>query len=187
MHDGSAFDLLSIDAPAAVDITQTGAVASGQYSINVNTLAAAQVLASSGFASSSTVVGTGTLTIKVGAPSYNSGSSGAYSGLTEDVSKTVSVTIDSSTPTLSGIRDAINASAAGVTAALVVDGTQTRLLLTADDSGASNAISVVVDDDDTNDTNTSGLSQLAYNYDSGTSTFTGNLSETRASSDAAFN
>ena len=48
LHDGSAFDLLSIDAPAAVDITQTGAVASGQYSINVNTLAAAQVLASSG-------------------------------------------------------------------------------------------------------------------------------------------
>lgn len=186
LHDGSAFDLLSIDAPAAVDITQTGAVASGQYSINVNTLAAAQVLASSGFASSSTVVGTGTLTLKVGAPSYSSGSSGAYSGFSEDASKTVSVTIDSSNNTLSGIRDAINASAAGVTAALVVDGAQTRLLLTADESGSSNAVSVVVDDDDASDTNTSGLSQLAYNYDSGTSTFTGNLSETRASSDAAF-
>lgn len=186
LHDGSAFDQLSIDAPDAVSIRQTGSVASGQYSVNVNTLAAAQVLASPGFTDSSTVIGTGTLTIKVGAPSYSSGSSGAYSGFTEETSKTVSITIDSSNNTLSGIRNAINASSAGVTAALVVDGTQTRLLLTADESGASQAVSVVVDDDDAADTNASGLSQLAYNYDSVTSTFTGNLSETRASADAAF-
>ena len=113
LSDGSAFDLQSIVAPDAVDIIQTGATNSGQYSINVDTLAASQVLASGGFASASTVVGTGTLTFKIGTPSYSSGSSGAYAGFTPDDAKTVSVTIDSSNNTLSGIRDAVNAFIAG--------------------------------------------------------------------------
>jgi len=182
--DGTDFDALSIDAPDAVAVLQTGAPASGQYTIDVNSLAASQVLASGGFASASTVVGTGTITIKVGAPTYTSGSSGSYTGFAEDASKTVTITIDGTNNTLSGIRDAVNASSAGVTASLVVDGSQTRLLFTADDSGAGNAISISTDDDDSNDTNAAGLSQLAYNVDSGS--FTGNLSEARSSQDASF-
>ena len=142
------------------------------------------MLASGGFSSSSTVVGTGTLTFKIGAPTYASGTSGAYSGFVADDSKTVSITIDSSNNTLSGIRDAVNASSVGITASLVVDGTQTRLLFTADSSGAATAISISTDDDDSDDTNASGLSQLAYNIDSGS--FAGNLSEARSSKDASF-
>ena len=184
LSDGSAFDLLSIDAPDAVDIVQTGSPSVGQYSIDVNTLAASQVLASPGFASASTVVGTGSLTFKIGSPTYASGSSGAYSGFTADAAKTVTLTIDSSNNTLSGIRDAVNASSVGVTASLVLDGTQTRLLFTADDSGAATALSISTDDDDSDDTNNSGLSQLAYNRDSGS--FVGNLSEARSSKDASF-
>lgn len=188
LGDGTAFSLLSIDAPDAVTVLQTGSPSTGQYSIDVNSLAASQVLASGGFASASTVIGTGTLTFKVGDPTYSSGSAGAYSAFAEDVSKTVSVTIDSSNNTLSGVRDAVNASNAGVTASLVVDGTQTRLLFTSDVSGAETAMSIVVDDDDANDTNTSGLSQLAYNLDSsgGSPSFVSNLSEARSSQDASF-
>ena len=63
LGDGSAFDLLSIDTPAAVDILQTGSPSVGQYSIEVDGLAASQVLATQGFTSSSTVVGSGTLSI----------------------------------------------------------------------------------------------------------------------------
>lgn len=184
LADGTDFDLLSIDSPDAVAATQTGSPAAGSYSINVNALAQSQVLVTGGFASASTEVGTGTLTFKIGAPAYSSGSSGAYSGFTPDETKTVSVTITDSNKSLSGVRDAINASAVGITASLVVDGTQTRLLLTADQSGASTAFTVSVDDDDGDDTDTSGLSQLAYNLDSGS--FVGNLSEARASQDAAF-
>ena len=184
LSDGTDFDQLSIDAPSEVSVTQTGAPASGRYSISVSSLATSQVLASPGFSAASTVVGTGTLTLKVGSPSYSSGSSGAYSAFAADDTKTVTITIDSSNNTLSGIRDAVNASSAGVTASLVVDGTQTRLLFTADDSGAATALSISTDDDDGNDTNTSGLSQLAYNMDSGS--FTGNLSEARSSQDASF-
>lgn len=188
LADGTDFSLLSIDAPDAVTIVQTGMPATGQYSIDVNSLAASQVLASNGFASASTVVGTGTLTFKIGDPTYSSGSSGAYSGFAEDNTKTVSITIDSTNNTLSGIRDAVNASSVGVTASLVVDGNQTRLLFTSDVSGAETAMSIEVDDADGSDTNSSGLSQLAYNLDTsgGSPSFVGNLSEARSSQDASF-
>lgn len=188
LADGTAFDLLKIDSPDAVSIVQTGSPAIGRYSVNISQLADSQVLASSGFASSSTVVGTGTLTFKLGQPSYVSGTSGAYSGFTADDSKTVSVTIDSSNNTLSGIRDAVNASSVGITASLVVDGSETRLLFTADDSGANTAISISADDADDNDSDTSGLSQLAYNIDSGSfvGNSTGAMSEVRSSKDAVF-
>ena len=148
LADASAFDLLKIDNPDSVESVQTGSPTVGSYSIDVNTLADSQVLASGGFASASAVVGTGTLTFKIGTPTYASGSSGAYSGFTADNTKTVTITIDDTNKTVSGIRDAINASSVGITASLVLDGTQTRLLLTADDSGAATAISVSADDDD---------------------------------------
>lgn len=184
LHDGTTFDSMTIDSPDAVDVLQTGAPVEGQYSLDVNALAASQVLASGGFAASSTVVGTGTLTFKIGAPTYVSGNSGAYGSFSADETKTVSVSIDSTKQTVAGIRDAVNASNVGVTASLVADGSQTRLIFTADDSGAGTAITVSVDDDDLTDTNASGLSQLAYNVDSGS--FTGNLSEARSSQDASF-
>ena len=184
LADGTAFDLLKIDSPDAVSIVQTGSPSIGRYGVNITQLADSQVLASGGFASAATVVGTGTLTFNIGEPSYAAGSSGAYSGFAPVSSKTVSVTIDSSNNTLSGIRDAVNASSVGITASLVVDGSQTRLLFTADESGASTAISITTDDADENDGDSSGLSQLAYNIDSGS--FVGNLSEVRSSKDAVF-
>jgi len=182
LSDGSAFDSMVIDSPTEVEVVQTGTPSAGSYGISVNTLAASQVLASGGFNSASAVVGTGTITLKIGQPTYVSGSSGAYSGFTEDVSKSVTITIDSSNNTLSGIRDAINSSSAEVTASLVVDGDQTRLLLTADDSGAATTISIFTDDDDGDDVDANNLSQLAYNMSAGFS----NLTETRSSKDASF-
>jgi flagellar hook-associated protein 2 len=188
LSDGSAFDALSIDAPDEVSVTQTGSPSVGQYTIDVNSLAASQVLASSAFAGSDTTVGTGTLTFNIGTPTYASGYSGSYSDFTVDATKTVSIVIDSSNNTLSGIRDAVNASSVGVTASLVVDGSQTRLLFTADTSGADTAIMVSTDDDDLSDTDSSGLSQLSYFLDTSgeTPTFVSSMSEARASQDAAF-
>lgn len=188
LSNGSAFDQLKVTSPASVDVTQSGTPSVGRYSIEVTSLAASQVLASPSFSSPSATVGTGTLTIQVGTPSYSTGSSGAYSGFSVDASKTVAITIDSSNNTLSGIRDAVNASGAPITASLVSDGGQTRLLFSADDSGASNAVSIVVDDDDLGDTDSSGLSSLAYNLDTsgGGASFVGNLTETRSAKDAAF-
>jgi flagellar hook-associated protein 2 len=56
----------------------------------------------------------------------------------------VQVTINPSNNTLAGVRDAINAAGAGVTAAIVNDGSASpyRLVLTAGSSGAANTIQV---------------------------------------------
>ena len=74
LADGTDFNLLKIDSPDAVNVLQTGAPATGAYSIDIDALASSQVIASGGFASASTAVGTGSLTFKIGAPSYASGS-----------------------------------------------------------------------------------------------------------------
>lgn len=180
LSDGAAFDLMSIETPAAVDVLQTGSPKVGRYSIEVNTLAASQVLATTGFASSSTVVGSGTLSISVGTPTYaGDATSGTYTGFTAASDKTATITLDSSNNTVSGIRDAVNAANIGVTASLVVDGSLTRLLFTADDTGAATAISITSSD--------AALSQLRHGYtDGGSPAFVSNLTEARSPKDASF-
>ena len=177
LGDGAAFDLMSIDTPAAVDILQTGSPSVGQYSIEVDSLAASQVLATQGFTSSSTVVGSGTLSISVGTPTYaNGASSGNYTGFSAASGKTATITLDSSNNTVSGIRDAVNAAKIGITASLVVDGSQTRLLFTADDTGAATAISITSSDAE--------LAQLTHGYSSGA--LSSSLTEARTPADASF-
>lgn len=177
LGDGSAFDLMSVDTPASVDVLQTGSPSIGQYSIEVDRLASSQVLATAGFTSSSAVVGSGTLNISIGKPSYVEGAtSGNYTGFTAASGKTATITLDSSNNTVSGIRDAINTANIGVTASLVVDGSETRLLFTADDTGASTAISITSGD--------ASLAQITHGYSGGA--FSSNLTEARSPADASF-
>ena len=68
LSDGSAFDQLQVTSSSNVTVTQTGNPAVSDYSLDINSLATSQVLASPGFASSSTVLGTGTLTLRSAAP-----------------------------------------------------------------------------------------------------------------------
>lgn len=180
------FNQFSVDAPSQVTVEKSSSAIAGRYTIDVSKLASSQVLASGTFADSTATVGTGTLTFEFGTPTHASGSSGPYSGFTPDATKTASVVIDSSNNTLAGIRDAVNAAGIDVTVSLVLDGSQTRLLFTSKDTGAANAMSITVSDGDGNNTNASGLSQLAHGYDSGTSTFTGNMTEAQVGIDAEF-
>ncbi|RJP20928.1 MAG: hypothetical protein C4520_10660 [Candidatus Abyssobacteria bacterium SURF_5] len=109
----------------------TGNAAPGTHILTVNRLAQAHQLASQGFADTDTTsLGTGTVTIQVG-----SGASTA-------------IEIDASNNTLSGLRDAINNSDAGVTASIIHDGSSLnpyRLLLSGSETGAANTIDVTVD------------------------------------------
>ena len=103
--------------------------AAGTYSVNVTQLAKYHAVRSNtDYAAASDTFSTGTLAIKVGA--------GA----------TVNVTIDSSNNTLAGIRLAINAANAGVTAAIVNDGNTNRLVLTSKTLGSSGTITVTATD-----------------------------------------
>jgi|Deesub1362B_J571_1020462.scaffolds.fasta_scaffold00125_48 flagellar hook-associated protein 2 len=84
----------------------------------------------------------------------------------------VTITVDSSNNTLSGIRDAINSSGAPVRASIVNDGTGYRLIITSNNTGASNTIQILIDEDnngvfeETAETDSLGLSRLAFNPDS---------------------
>ncbi len=166
-----------------VTASATGEAASASYSVRVDQLASAQSLASTAFADSAAVVGEGTLTLRFGTTDYTPADPGpaSYDGFAPDADRDpVTITIDESNNTLAGVRDAINAADAGVSASIVADGSGARLLLTANDTGAANSVEISVNDGDGNDLDTSGLSQLAFNGDAA------NLEQTAAGADAAF-
>jgi flagellar hook-associated protein 2 len=142
-------------ADTSVATVSTSGAADGTYALEVQTLARAHKLKSTPFAASSTTVGTGKLTI----------SFGTYSGDTFTLNPDKSskeITIGAGQASLAGVRDAINAAKAGVTASIVNDGTAYRLTVTSNDTGLANAVRITVDDDDATDTDMSGLSQLVY-------------------------
>ncbi len=95
--------------------------ASGAHDISVTQLAQAHKLKTEGFTSSATFA-TGILAIKTGA------------GTT--------TLINPKSPTLAGVRDAINTSTAGVTASIVNDGTQSHLIISSKATGANNTIKI---------------------------------------------
>ncbi len=134
----------------------SGQAVAGSYSIEVQQLAQAHTLATTNtYASTSDVVGTGTLSITIG-------------GVQHDI------TIDSTNNTLEGIRAAINGAKIGVSASLINTGSGYKLVLASDKTGAANAINISVTDNDGNNTDNAGLSQL----------INANMTETAAAQDA---
>lgn len=131
--------------------TATSSAGLGNYAIEVLDLAKANKLATTAnFAGADTVVGNGTLNITVGTSSFD-----------------VAITAGTN-DTLVGIRDAINNATnnAGVRASILtvsdgLGGTTRKLVLTANNSGAANTVSVAVTGDgDGIDNDAAGLSQL---------------------------
>lgn len=150
----------------------------GSYSVEVKQLAASQKLASKGFTNITDTVGTGTLQIQFG--TYDAAAN-TFSLNADKPAR--SIAIDSSKQSLAGIRDAINEANAGVTASIVNDGTANKLVVTSNDTGTANTIRVLVKDDDGNNTNDAGLSQLAYDPTAAVGSGK-NLSESTAAADA---
>jgi len=145
------------DTTIATATAASGAVA-GQYSIQVQNLAAAASLSSQPVASAATAIGTGTLTLAVGSAS-------------------TSITIDSTNNTLQGIVAAINSAPnnPGVSASILTTTAGARLVLSGTATGAANAISVTQSGGD------GGLASLVY-VPNGTK----NLTQTQAAQDANF-
>ncbi len=144
----NSLSALSYDPTVAGSVTQIQAprdatkAAAGKYSIGVSQLAQAVKVSSAGIVPGTTF-DNGVLAIKTGNGS--------------------TTLIQPKTNTLAGVRDAINASDAGVNAAIVSDGTNDHLVLTSKDSGAANNLRV------------SGTGNFSvFNFDpSGTVTTTG--------------
>jgi len=159
-----AFSANSSNEDIAVSVDSTNA-SSGTYSVEVTSLAGAQALASRDvFADrDSTSVGQGTLTLKVG-------------------DKTTNLTIDSSNDTLQGLANAINDSGSGVSAGVIDTGSGFQLVLSADETGTANSVSISVSGDNVGtETDNQGLSRFAFN--SGMDVDSG-LKETIAATDA---
>ena len=127
------------------------------YSVEVVQVAQAQKLTSGAFLNSDAVVGTGTLTVAVGAT-------------------TMDLDITAENNTLAGIRDSINAATdnPGVSATIVNADSGSYLIMTADDTGVASTIAVTQTGGD------GGLSALEY--DPGNSLFS--LNESIAPQDA---
>jgi flagellar hook-associated protein 2 len=149
--------------PAVFTATANGNATLGDYAVTVNQLAKAQKLAMAGVANTTDVIGTGTLTISFGTFTPEVLVPPTPSAFTANAAKTdVVIAIGSSNNTLGGVRDAINASNSSVSATIVNDGTTNRLVITSKDTGEVNSLKISVADDDTNNIDAVGLSQLAY-------------------------
>jgi len=162
----SNYDLnkASSSAPSELSISADSTAIPSSYSIDVTQLATSHTLASTAFSDSdSTALGEGTLTLRFGTTDYTSGTDTYNSFSLNPESSTVTIDIDSSNNTLEGIMTAINDADAGVSAAIVNDGAGFRLLISSDSTGLENSIEISVDDDDGNDTDTSGLSNFVFN------------------------
>jgi len=130
---------------AAYSVTADNTAAAGSYSINVDSLAAAHKLGSDPIASSSTLIGTAgdQMTITIGTESF---------------------TLDIGARSLSSIQDLINEATdnVGVTAGIVQESdTSVHLVLTSENTGLANQISVAFTDSGDNPiTDPLGMTQI---------------------------
>ena len=191
VSDSATYTKKNVSTSDATKLTATATAAAsvGSYDVEVTNLASAQSLAlRAQFSAVTEVVGSGTLTFTFGTTGYTADSSNnandtydsfvAKAGAASKI-----VTIDSTNNTLAGVRDAINDADIGVTAAIVNQGGNYRLLISSEASGAENSLQISVSDSgDSNDTDANGLSRLAFNASAGTS----NVYRTVAAADAAF-
>ncbi|HEU4969728.1 flagellar filament capping protein FliD [Sphingomonas sp.] len=126
-------------------------------SLEVKKLANAQVVTSGSVADATAAFGKGTLTITLGAATYDA--SDVPTGFTPKSGATpVTVTIGDGQNSLAGIASAINAAKAGVTATVITDSTGSRLSIKGQ-TGADQAFTIDVAED----ASAPGLSALAYN------------------------
>ncbi|MBO9649276.1 MAG: flagellar filament capping protein FliD [Variovorax sp.] len=160
--------------------SSTDPSSAGNYTIKVSQLAQAQSMIANGQASATTAIGSGKITIDFGTITGGTldAATGQYTGASfaADTSRTAkSITIDSSNNTLTGIRDAINAANAGVTASIVNDGSGTpyRLVLASTTTGETSSMRISVHGD-------AALQSLLNNDPAGTQ----NLKQTIAAQNA---
>lgn len=174
----------SVSDSTVLTATAGSNAVAGSYALAVTSLAQQQKLIAAGTTSTTTAIGTGastTLTFQLGTISGGTLTNGIYSGasfVADPAKALVAVTIDSTNNTLAGIRDAINAANAGVTATIINDGSGSpyRLSLTSNATGAASSLQLAVSGD-------AAISSL-LSYDP--STATQNLSQTQAAQNAQF-
>lgn len=146
---------VSTSNSAALGATVTPGASVGSHSVVVQQLAQAQILSSAGFASATTQVGSGTLTLSVGTASFSVDLSGGA--------------------TLAQVSDAINGASnnSGVTASIITSDDGAHLMLASNATGTASSITVTASGGD------GGLDALQYGGG-----VVGGLSQYQAAQDA---
>ena len=134
---------------SAVGVSAGASASAQSLSVEVSQLARAQSAASTGVAAGTAVGATGTLTLQLG---KWAGASTAL-GFTPGSSAAVDISV-AATDTMSAIAAKINAASAGVTASVLRDGTNERLVVRSTTSGAETGFSITTAGD-------AGLSMFA--------------------------
>ncbi|HEY7985972.1 MAG TPA: flagellar filament capping protein FliD [Methylophilaceae bacterium] len=131
---------------AVISATASSTATQGNYSLQVTQLATNQQLFANGVTSTTTPIGTGTISFDFGTISGGTLTAGQYSGatFTSNGNGIKSVTINASNNSLTGIVAAINAANIGVNASIVNDGSGTpyRLSITSVNTGVSNSLKI---------------------------------------------
>ena len=168
-----------------VSVSAESTAQAASYQVGVTNLAESQSFASTAFAATDTF-GTGTLTLTFGTPTYDGTTPDTYNTFVADATKTaVNIDITSSNNTLEGLRDAINDADAGVSASLLKDGDDFRLLITTDETGVANSLQITTSSI-TADVGGADVADLStFDFDTATTTSDG-LQQTRAAEDAEF-
>jgi flagellar hook-associated protein 2 len=162
--DSFALTTATTTDPTTLGVGSTAKAVPGSYSVSVAQLAATQTVVGAGgqFGSAADVVGTGTLTIRLGTWATNQT---AFTPKPD--TQDISIAIGAEDNTLAKIRDKINAANAGVTATIVTDANGARLAIQSTATGATNGFRIGVADDDTTNTDAAGLSRLAFDPPAG--------------------
>lgn len=149
---------------STVAVTTSSSTLPGNYSLEVQRLAAAQLNATGTYASPDSLVGEGSLVIETGTWSSNQTA----------FTSTSSVTISVGPPaeSLAKLRDKINASGSGVVASVLTDASGSRLVFKASSTGLASGFRVTATDVDGNNRDGAGLSALAYDPSAGIFTMT---------------
>ena len=142
---------------AAITIARQGAGPATPFisNVTVNRLASAQVLTGPALTAGDAPVGLGTLTLSFGTRTDLGGGAFSFSGA--GAQPPVDITITAANNSLTGLRDAINAANAGVTATIVANAGSATLSLRGSD-GATRAFILSAAEDPANP----GLARFAY-------------------------
>ncbi len=159
--------------PSSVSVVATASAASGNYAVQVQSLAASQSTVSGTFASGDALVGAGSLHIDLG--SWSTGQA-AFTPKTGSIG--VDIAVDA-TDTLATLAGKVNAAGAGVTASVVNDTSGSRLVFSSSTTGTDNAFRITATDGG------SGLAAFGYDPAGGTTATT--LTQGAANASATIN
>lgn len=148
--------------PSILDVTLGVGAETGDWTFEVQQQAKAQTITSSpinSYAEANAEIGTGEISFSYG--TYEA--DGSFSVNPNQAIETL--TIDASNNSLNKLRDTINEGDYSVSASIINDGTNYRLVLTNKNTGKENAMQLTVADNDGNNKDVLGLSSLTYSAD----------------------